>query len=101
MTKQEIEQREEALARSGCICPVCGGSIYQYGTPQYAHKITNNQMNRKKYGSFFIDNTLNGEMVCSLACNASIDVGCNQGAILSTLVDILTYEIKKFGGENG
>lgn len=98
MTKQEIEQREEALARSGCICPVCGGSIYQYGTPQYAHKITNNQMNRKKYGSFFIDNTLNGEMVCSLSCNASVDVGCNMGEQLKVLADILVAEMKKFDG---
>jgi len=100
MTDAEVNQRELALLRSGYICSVCGGSIYQYGTPQYAHKITNNQMNRKKYGSFVIDHTLNGEMVCSLACNASVDVGCDEGEKLKVIADIVMYEIKKFqGGE--
>jgi hypothetical protein len=100
MTDAQREQREKALARSCGVCPVCGGSIYQYGTPQYAHAIGNTEVNRKKYGSFFIDSTYNGELVCSLACNASIDVGKSKGKILDKLADILIKEINAFNGGN-
>lgn len=96
MTEVEKEQRRQALARSGGICPVCGGSINQYGTPQYAHKIANTDTNRKKYGSFFIDHFLNGEYVCSLACNSSCNIGNNPGKVLELLADIVIYEIRKF-----
>ena len=96
MTEVEKEQRRQALARSGGICPVCGGSINQYGTPQYAHKIANTDTNRKKYGSFFIDHSLNGEYVCSLACNSSCNIGNNPGKVLELLADIVIYEIRKF-----
>ena len=53
MTDKQKEQRQQALTRSGGICPICGGSINQYGTPQYAHKIANTEVNRSKYGSFY------------------------------------------------
>ena len=96
MTEVEKEQRRQALARSGGICPVCGGSINQYGTPQYAHKIANTDTNREKYGSFFIDHFLNGEYVCSLACNSSCNIGNNPGKVLELLADIVIYEIRKF-----
>lgn len=96
MTKKQVEQREKALARSCGVCPVCGGSIYQYGTPQYGHAIGNTETNRKKYGSFFIDSTYNGCLCCSLECNSSIDVGKSKGKILEKLVDILTNEIRDF-----
>lgn len=98
MTQKQKEQRIKAYERTDSICPVCGGSIYQYGTPQYAHRIGNTETNRKKYGSFFVDSTYNGELVCSLDCNASLDVGKSTGRILETLTDILTKEIKSFYG---
>lgn len=98
MTQKQKEQRIKAYERTDSICPVCGGSIYQYGTPQYAHRIGNTETNRKKYGSFFIDSTYNGELVCSLDCNATLDVGKSTGRILETLTDILTKEIKSFYG---
>lgn len=96
MNNAQREQRVKALARSGCICPVCGGSIYQFGTPQYAHKIANTKMNREKYGSFFIDNSLNGEMVCSLNCNQALNIGFNRGAVLCLLADIIAEEMRNF-----
>lgn len=99
MTERQKEQREQALERSGYICPVCGGSIYQYGTPQYAHRIANTEPNRKKYGTFFMDSTLNGEMVCSLGCNQSMNIGMNKGKVLQCLADILMDEMKKFQGD--
>lgn len=99
MNKEQKEQRIKALQRNGNLCPVCGKSIYEYGTPQYAHKIANTEGNRRKFGSFFIDHTLNGEMVCSLSCNQSLNIGFNKGKVLNLLSDILIYELGRF--QNG
>jgi hypothetical protein len=99
MNSKQREQREKALCRSNGLCPVCKKPLSK-GQMQYAHKIGNTEVNRKKYGSFFIDSTYNGELVCSLGCNASIDVGKSKGRILDTLADILIKEMKDFhGGE--
>ena len=99
MTDAHREQREKALARSCGVCAVCGKPLSE-GQMQYAHAIGNTEVNRKKYGSFFIDSTYNGELVCSLACNASIDVGKSKGKILDKLADILIKEINAFNGGN-
>lgn len=96
MTEAQKEQRRQALTRSGGLCPVCGGSLNQYGTPQYAHKIANTEPNRRKYGSFFIDHWMNGDYVCSLGCNSSCNIGNNPGKVLDLLADILLYEMRKF-----
>ena len=96
MTDKQIEQRKYALSRSGGACAICGKSIL-YGHGQYAHKIAQTQMNRKKYGSFFIDHTLNGEYVCSLECNSTVAVS-KPREILSVLADIIIYEIKRLDG---
>ena len=99
MNSNQRDQREKALCRSNGICPVCGRPLAQ-GQMQYAHKIGNTEVNRKKYGTFFIDSTYNGELVCSLGCNSSVDVGKSKGRILDTLADILLKEMKDFhGGE--
>ena len=100
MTEKQIEQRQGAMARSSGICPVCGKPLIS-GQMQYAHAIGNTEVNRKKYGSFFIDSTYNGELVCSLECNASVDIGKSKGRILDKLADILLKEMKDFqGGED-
>lgn len=98
MTNNQVEQREKALSRSCGVCFVCGKPLC-YGHGQYAHRIGNTEVNRKKYGSFFIDSTYNGEMVCSLECNASLDVGKSKGNILSVLSDILIKEMRDFQGD--
>lgn len=98
MTDKQIEQREQALSRSCGRCFVCGKPL-SMGQGQYAHRISNTEVNRKKYGSFFIDSTYNGEYVCSLGCNSTVDVGKSKGAILDTLADILIKEMKDFKGE--
>lgn len=95
MTDKQREQREKAMERSLGVCAVCGKPLRE-GAVQYAHAIGNTEVNRKKYGSFFIDSTYNGSPVCSLSCNASVDVGKSKGRILEKLVDILTNEIKDF-----
>lgn len=98
MTDRQREQREIAYAKSGGLCEVCGKPLC-YGQPQYAHRIGNTDVNRKKYGSFFIDSAENGRYTCSLECNAKVDVGKSEGNILNVLTDILIYEMKKFGGK--
>lgn len=99
MTDAQKEQREKALARSCGVCAICGKPLVS-GQMQYAHAIGNTEVNRKKYGSFFIDSTYNGELVCSLECNASVDIGKSKGRILDKLADILLKEMKDFqGGE--
>ena len=97
MTDAQKEQREKALARSCGVCAVCGKPLVS-GQMQYAHAIGNTEVNRKKYGSFFIDSTYNGELVCSLGCNASVDLGKSKGKILDKLADILIKEIRDFNG---
>lgn len=99
MNRKQIEQREKALSR--CVTGVCyvckkplsGSQI------QYAHRIANTKTNRAKYGSFIIDHTLNGEIVCSLACNQSLNIGFNKGACLGLIADIVLFEMRKF--QNG
>lgn len=93
MTDEQKEQRKKAIERSCGYCAVCGKPL-KFGSMQYAHAIGNTEVNRKKYGSFFIDSTYNGAMVCSLECNAKVDVGKSRGRILDKLADILIKEIK-------
>ncbi len=98
MNEREIEQRKKALSRSCGICPICKKPM-QVG--QYAHKIAQKELWRNKYGSWVIDHTLNGEMVCSLACNNSLDVGSSYGNHLEVIANILIYEYKKMWGIKG
>ena len=98
MTSEQRLQREQALERSCGVCFICGKPLKD-GQMQYAHRIGNTEVNRKKYGSFFIDSTYNGELVCSLGCNASVDIGKSKGKILDTLADILLKEMRDFHGE--
>lgn len=68
---------------------------------QYAHRIGNREIYRKKYGSWVIDNTLNGEMVCCLGCNQTVDVGSSYGNHLEVIADILIAEYQKMWGAEG
>lgn len=99
VNEEQIEQREQALQRAGgCVCQVCG---MPFKAGQYAHKIANKEMWRKKYGSWIIDHTLNGEYVCSLSCNQSVDVGSSYGNHLGVIADILIAEYQKMWGVSG
>ena len=100
MNELQIEQRQEALQRAGGECPICHKWIAS-GQPQYAHKIANKEMWRKKYGSWIIDHTLNGEYVCSLSCNQSVDMGSSYGNHLEVIADILIAEYQKMWGAEG
>lgn len=98
MTKAQREQRELAMGFSDGLCAVCGKPLNQ-GQAQYAHKIANTKTNRSKYGSFVIDHTLNGAMVCSLSCNQAMNIGFNRGAVLNLIADITLMEMRRF--QNG
>ena len=100
MTDAQREQREKALARSCGVCFVCGKSLNECQM-QYAHKIPQKEMYIKKYGTWVIDNTLNGELVCSLACNQSVDVGSSYGNHLDVIADILIAEYVKMLSAEG
>lgn len=95
MTDEQKEQREEAFKRSCGYCEVCGKSLYE-GQMQAAHRITNDTVHRNRYGSFIIDHPLNVAYTCSLGCNASVDLGNNEGAILKLIAKIVSTEIRKF-----
>lgn len=100
MTECEQEQREQAFPRSCGVCCVCGKPLVN-GQTQYAHKIANKEMWRSRYGSWVIDHTLNGELVDSLSCNASVDVGSSYGNHLEVIADILISEYEKMWGADG
>lgn len=97
MTEQQKVQREEAYSRSCGFCEVCGKNLLE-GQMQAAHRITNNTMNREKYGSFIIDHPLNVGYTCSLSCNADLDLGNNEGEKLRLVAKIVACEIRKFNG---
>jgi hypothetical protein len=98
MTDAQTSQRLKAMGRSNGLCPVCHKVMI---SGQYAHKIPQKEMYIKKYGKWVIDHTLNGEMVCSLACNQSVDVGSSYGNHLEVIADILIYEYMQMWGVSG
>ena len=100
MTEIQRVQRERAYSRSCGVCAVCGKPLAE-GQMQYAHRIPQKEMYIKKYGSWVIDHTLNGELVCSLSCNQSVDVGSSYGNHIEVIADILIYEYEKMWGPDG
>lgn len=100
MEQRQVEQRIEAVRRSCGVCSVCGKPLSE-GQSQYAHKIPQKEMFIRKYGTWIIDHTLNGKMVCSLGCNASVDVGSSYGNHLDVISDILIAEYVKMWGIKG
>lgn len=100
MNEKQKEQREKGLARSSGRCFICGKPLSS-GQMQYAHRISQKEMYFKKYGSWIIDHTLNGELVCSLSCNQSVDVGSSYGNHLEVIADILINEYMQMWGEEG
>lgn len=60
-----------------CANPECQCSIYKHGTPQIAHRISQSEMNIKKYGKDVIHHRKNLVPVCSLKCNDYFNIGFN------------------------
>lgn len=95
MTEAQIEQRRHALATSGGVCEVCGKPLSD-GQPQGAHRIGNTKENRAKYGSFVIDHKYNMGFVCSLKCNAALDISKDTGAVIRLCEWIYYKEAEKY-----
>ena len=90
----EIEaQRAAIFARDRFTC-ICGRSIYEYGTPQLAHRIAQSKMNIKKYGACVIHHAKNMRSACSLKCNDRCNIG-NKPAEVIKLVDDIRDELLK------
>lgn len=69
------EQRQEIFRRDEYTCKACGESIYRFGNPQLAHRISQSVMNVKRYGKEVIHHPLNMASVCSLRCNDAMNIG--------------------------
>lgn len=69
------EQRQEIFRRDEYTCQYCGESIYRFGNPQLAHRISQSVMNVKRYGREVINHPLNMASVCSLRCNDAQNIG--------------------------
>lgn len=95
MTEAQIEQRRHALATSGGVCEVCGKPLAD-GQPQGAHRIGNTKANRARYGSFVIDHRHNIGYVCSLKCNAALDISRDTGEVMRLCSKIYAAEAKGF-----
>lgn len=67
--------RINKLIASNYKCEVCGKIINEYNS-QLAHIIPQTIPNIKKYGRSIIHHTENMKIVCSLACNSTVNIGC-------------------------
>lgn len=98
MTEKQKEQRKYALAISGGVCEVCKKPLTD-GQAQGAHRIGNTKLNRAKYGDFVLDHKYNIAYVCSLKCNASLDISKNQGEVFNLCKKIYASECQKYGAK--
>ena len=100
MTGKQIEQREKALARSYGVCFICGKPLSS-SFAQYSHRIPNKEIYRKKYGTWVMDNTLNGEYTCCTEHNYQVDCGSSYGNHLEVIADVLISEYISMWGLEG
>jgi len=67
------ERREWLFAQAGRRCQVCGRAL-ESGVPQLAHRIPQKKRYLALYGKEVIHHDLNLVPVCSLKCNAKVDL---------------------------
>lgn len=91
MSEVVAAQRSYAMAVSGGVCEVCGEPLSPYNA-QMAHRIGNTLLNRKVYGNHVVDHRLNVGMVCSLKCNAALDISKNPGECIRLCKKIYTMD---------
>lgn len=79
MTEREkfriAETKELVFDRDEYQCRTCRRSIYQFGSPQMAHRIAATEANIRKYGKEIIHHPLGLASVCCLACNDAQNIG--------------------------
>jgi 5-methylcytosine-specific restriction endonuclease McrA len=84
------ETKTRLFKRDGYRCQACGKSIYEYGSPQLAHRIKANEMYLRRYGKEVIYHDDNMGSTCCLKCNAKLDLGHKE-----KLISDLAEKIKK------
>ena len=72
--------RVDLFYRDEWTCQSCGKPILS-GVPQLAHRIGQTKANLKLYGKEFIHHPLNMASVCSLRCNANLDISRNPAEV--------------------
>lgn len=87
------EQRQEIFRRDGYTCQYCGESIYQFGNPQLAHRISQGVANIKRYGKAVIHHPLNMASVCSIRCNDAMNIGFSTKQA-DELAEKIKYELR-------
>lgn len=73
------EMRKRLADAQGWRCAWCGGDL-STGL-QLAHRIPQTKANLRSYGAEIIHNRRNLGAVCSLACNAALNIGGDPGAV--------------------
>lgn len=86
------EKRQDIFDLADGLCKVCGEPVNRFGTAQLAHRIAKTKPNIKKYGNEIINHKNNLVPVCSLKCNASVNIGFNPVCV-SKLVDNIQRNI--------
>lgn len=86
------ELRLSIFKRDKFICKVCGKPLC-FGQGQIAHRIKNSKMYLKLYGDEVINHPYNLVSVCSLKCNASVDVGYKD-ELVKELVERITKDLE-------
>jgi len=79
MVKKKLtaEDRYIIFNRDRFLCQHCESSVYKYGTPQAAHRLSNSKSNRKKYGDF-INSPANCVAACCMDCNDHLAYGVTK-----------------------
>ena len=80
------EFRDSLFTVAGWRCCVCGEPLHIHSTPQLAHRVAQTKSRLEKYGTSVMHNGLNLVPVCSLRCNARVNIG-NQTLVAHALLD--------------
>ena len=69
---------ERVYERDGYRCQSCGGSVYQYGTPQLSHRCPQRKHLIRRYGEAAIHHPSNLVAACSLECNGRLQLHASE-----------------------
>lgn len=78
-------KKEELYYERGMHCEVCGEPV-PYNGFQLGHRIPQKYL--KALGKEIIHHKKNVKVVCGLACNKKVDIGCNPAKMAEVLAEI-------------
>ena len=79
---REIKENRYVQIRGKC--EVCGSLMSLHGA-QMAHRIRQSKRNIGQYSSKIIHDPINWKLVCSLKCNAKVDISFNPEKVQEIL----------------